>query len=291
MKFIQEIKSVQDMIQDWDSNWNEALLYQSEEKNWSEKQKIEFLYKEELKLRKTLESLFAEIVNNSHSEELFENVKFIFTDVELGIRSLAIDQLIDLHKQWVIDNFLDEDIFNKEFDSLFKTLNKEIINKHFMVLQEEICILVSLCNSKSSRVLSSLRPKLLELINLDLVEFFKNALFETEEFTLHPLNKKTLKEIQVLKKGNSQFTRIVTWRSGELHLDLKTGEIKLGHCFEKCDVEYDQECFENEEDLNSAEGDILDELNSKGFELVDSWFEIDGVTKFAINCFDQGTDL
>ena len=67
MKFIQEIKSVLDMTQDWDSNWNEALLYQSEEKNWSEKQKIEFLYKEELKLRKTLESLFAEIVNNRSS--------------------------------------------------------------------------------------------------------------------------------------------------------------------------------------------------------------------------------
>lgn len=85
MKFIQEIKSALDKTQDWDSNWDEVLLYQSEKHNWSEKQEIEFLYKEELNLRKILESLLNDIVDNSHSEELYENVKFFFTDVELGI--------------------------------------------------------------------------------------------------------------------------------------------------------------------------------------------------------------
>ena len=37
MNLIQEINSVLDMTEDWDSNWNEVLLHQSEENNWTEK--------------------------------------------------------------------------------------------------------------------------------------------------------------------------------------------------------------------------------------------------------------
>ena len=124
------------------------------------------------------------IAESSRSEGLYENVKFIFTDLELGIRSLVIDELIALHKAWVIDKFLDEDIFKKEFDSLFNTLNQEVIKKHFMMLSKEIHLLISIINTPMSPVSSIVLSNLVELIQGDLVHLFRKALFDTNEVTL-----------------------------------------------------------------------------------------------------------
>ena len=291
MKMIEEVNSVLEMTQDWDSNWNEALIYLSHKNNWSEIQKMEFLYKEELYLRSKLESVLSNMVESIHSESLYENVKYIFTKVDLGIRSLVIEELLELHKSWVINNFLDEDIFKKEFDSLFNSLNQEVIKYNFMAMSKEIHILASISNGNTSPVLSTVLCNMLELIQYDLIELFKNALFKNDEVSLYPSCKKSLREIQIFSNKNATFTRVVTWRGGELHLDFKTGEVKLGHCFDKCDVEYDDYSFKVDNDVNKSESVIFDELESKRFELINTWFEIDGQTKLSIDYSDQETDL
>lgn len=297
MKNIQDINTVLDMAQNWDSNWNEILLYQSEENDWSEIQKIEFLHIKELELRRNIESVLNSIAINKSSAELFDNVRLIMTDDKLGIQTLVFEELVYMHRSWVIENYLDEDIFNKEFNSLFEIIGEDTIIKKFSVLSEEINLLVSLVNCRTSKIfhgsnlIQNITLEIIEHIKLDLVALLKQALFETDEISLHQEEKKSLKEVHLFKDGDTVFTRVVTWRNGELLLDLKTGEVRLGFCFDKCNVEYDQDRFEIKDDIQKSESDIFDELESKGFEVIDSWFEIDGRTKLSIDCSDQEIDL
>jgi hypothetical protein len=62
MTSVKNINSVLNRIEDWDSNWNDVLRFQSEENKWDEKQEINFLYREELSLRKCLEQLLVSII-------------------------------------------------------------------------------------------------------------------------------------------------------------------------------------------------------------------------------------
>lgn len=297
MKNTQDINTVLDIAQDWDSNWNEVLLYQSKENDWSEIQKIEFLHIKELELRRNIESVLNSITMNKSSAELFDNVRLIMTDDKLGIQTLVFEELVYMHRSWVIENYLDEDIFNKEFNSLFEIIGEDTIIKKFSVLSEEINLLVSLVNCRTSKIfhgsnlIENITLEIIEHIKLDLVALLKQALFETDEISLHPVEKKSLKEVHLFEDGDTAFTRVVTWRNGELLLDLKTGEVRLGFCFDKCNVEYDQDRFEIKNDIQKSETDIFDELESKGFEVIDSWFEIDGRTMLSIDCSDQEIDL
>ena len=104
MKNIQDIDTVLDMAQDWDSNWDEVLLYESEENNWSEIQKIQFLHNQELDLRRNMETVLNSIAMNNSSVELFDNVKLIITYDKLGIQNLVFDIIYELKEMEISCN-------------------------------------------------------------------------------------------------------------------------------------------------------------------------------------------
>lgn len=59
---IREIDSYLDRVQDWDSNWDEHLLYKSSLENWDTEQEFIYLQSQERKLRRLGEELLTTIL-------------------------------------------------------------------------------------------------------------------------------------------------------------------------------------------------------------------------------------
>jgi hypothetical protein len=63
MYTIENIISVINRLEDWDSNYDEILLYKSDKNKWNSTQEIEFLYRQELYFRRCLQSLIYSITD------------------------------------------------------------------------------------------------------------------------------------------------------------------------------------------------------------------------------------
>ncbi|URQ86308.1 hypothetical protein J8Z28_17605 [Pseudoalteromonas sp. SCSIO 43088] len=168
----------------WDTKRNQVLLYEPKKNDSSKTQENQFLYKQKFAVREEMELFLSSMSDSDADIKLYENVKFIFTNNQVGLRTLVFDELVYMYRAWVVENYLDEDIFNKEFDSLFSIIGKDKIIKHFLVMSEEINLVISILNFKPSKFfkgsdhLNNLLHEIIESIKYDLVILLKRALLE-----------------------------------------------------------------------------------------------------------------
>ena len=70
---IREIDSYLDLVQDWESNWDEHLVYMSSCENWNREQESKYLTSKELELRRLGEELLTTILIRLSEETKIES--------------------------------------------------------------------------------------------------------------------------------------------------------------------------------------------------------------------------
>lgn len=114
---MEKIDSYLDRVEDWDSNWDEHILYMKSVENWDHDQELSYVLKQELKFRRRGEELLntvltqmSEITNSVRDQKfhyrLSEEDKSNLLSVDLDNYWINSDTCGLLHKEGLCDEKL-----------------------------------------------------------------------------------------------------------------------------------------------------------------------------------------